>query len=178
MIDIVDAWHREHARFARLLHLLEAQLAEFHDEGSPDYELMRDIVHYLHDYGDRYHHPREDLAFAAMLKRDPQLKPVIYRLLQEHRVIDHTGNGLLALLEEVTSDAVVSREALEAAAATYLAYYRRHLETEERDVLPRAQRLLEPADWQQVVDALPAAPDPLFDAQIKARYRALQARLR
>ncbi len=45
-------------------------------------------------------------------------------------------------------------------------------------MLPRAQRLLEPADWQQVVDALPAAPDPLFDAQIKARYRALQARLR
>jgi hemerythrin-like domain-containing protein len=177
MIDVIDAWHREHARFARLLNLLEAQLAEFHDEGSPDYELMRDIVHYLHDYGDRYHHPREDLAFAAMLRRDPQLKPVIYRLWQEHRVIGHTGGHLLGLLEEVGSDAMVARAALEAAAATYLAYYRRHLETEERDVLPRAARLLEPADWQQVADALPAGPDPLFDAQIKARYRALQAHL-
>ena len=178
MIDIVDAWHREHARFARLLNLLETQLTEFHGDGSPDYELMRDIVHYLHDYADRYHHPREDLAFAAMLRRDPQLKPVIYRLLQEHRVIGHTGDSLLDLLEEITSDAALAREALEAAAAAFLAYYRRHLETEERDVLPRAVTLLEPADWQQVADALPDGPDPLFDAQIKARYRALQAQLR
>jgi hemerythrin-like domain-containing protein len=177
VIDVVETWHREHARFGRLLNLFEQQLAAFHDEGSPDYELMSDVVHYLHDYADRYHHPREDMAFAAMLRRDPQLKPIIYRLLQEHRVIGHAGNGLLGLLGEVTSDAVVSRSALEAAAATYLAYYRRHLETEERDILPRAARMLDAADWQPIVDALPSGPDPLFDAQIRTRYRSLRKHL-
>jgi hemerythrin-like domain-containing protein len=177
MIDVVDTWHREHARFGRLLNLFEQQLAEFHDDGSPDYELMGDVVHYLRDYADRYHHPREDMAFAAMLRRDPQLKPIIYRLLQEHRVIGHAGSGLIDLLGEITSDGVVSRSALEAAAATYLAYYRRHLESEERDILPRAARLLQAADWQPIVDALPAGPDPLFDAQIKTRYRSLRKHL-
>lgn len=177
MVDVIDAWHREHARFARLLKLLDAQLAEFHDEGSPDYDLMRDIVHYLHDYADRFHHPREDLAFASLLERDGTLKPVIYRLLQEHRVIGLTGSKLLDLLDAVTSDAMVSREAIEAAAATFLTYYRHHLETEERDVLPRAAALLQAADWKRVADALPAGPDPLFDEQIKQRYRHLQKHL-
>lgn len=177
MIDIVDAWHREHQRFARLLDLFEAQLAEFHEQGSPDYGLMLDIVHYLHDYADRYHHPREDLAYAAMLRHEPDLKPKIYRLLQEHRVIGQTGSRLLELLGEVGSDAIVARDAVEAAAATYLAYYRRHLETEERDVLPRAAAMLAPADWQKVADALPAGPDPLFDDQIRQRYRTLSQRL-
>ncbi|HRH89227.1 MAG TPA: hemerythrin domain-containing protein [Rubrivivax sp.] len=173
MIDVVDAWHREHVRFGRLLDLLQAQLAEFHDEGSPDYDLMRDIVHYLHDYADRYHHPREDLAFAAMLRHDAELKPMIFRLLQEHRVIGLSATKLLDLLDEVGSDALVSRAALEATAATFLAYYRCHLDSEERDILPRAARLLPPADWRKISDALPAGPDPLFDAQIKQRYRAL-----
>jgi hemerythrin-like domain-containing protein len=177
MIDMIDAWHREHARFARLLNLFEAQLAEFHDQGSPDYDLMRDIVHYLHDYADRYHHPREDLAFERLLVRDAQIKPIIYRLLQEHRVIGLTGINLLALLDEVMSDAMVSREQIEAAAATFLAYYRRHLESEERDILPRAAQLLQPLDWQHVAEALPAGPDPLFDAQIRERYRNLSAQL-
>jgi hemerythrin-like domain-containing protein len=177
MIDMIDAWHREHARFARLLNLFEAQLAEFHDQGSPDYDLMRDIVHYLHDYADLYHHPREDLAFERLLVRDAQIKPIIYRLLQEHRVIGLTGINLLALLDEVMSDAMVSREQIEAAAATFLAYYRRHLESEERDILPRAAQLLQPLDWQHVAEALPAGPDPLFDAQIRERYRNLSAQL-
>lgn len=174
MVDVIDAWHREHARFARFLNLLDGQLAEFHDEGSPNYDLMRDIVHYLHDYADRYHHPREDLAFASLVQREQALKPVVDRLLQEHRVIGLTGANLLDLLDAVTSDAMVSRQAIEAAAATFLTYYRRHLETEEREVLPRAAAVLQPADWKRVEDALPAGPDPLFDEQIRQRYRHLQ----
>ncbi len=177
MIDVVAAWHQEHARFLQLLDRFDAQLAEFQHGGDPQYDLMREIAQYLVDYADRHHHPREDLAFAALLRHDPQLGPVIYRLQQEHRVIGVAGASLLRLLEAVGSDAVVTREAIEAAAATFVAYYRRHLETEEQDVLPRAQRLLEPADWQAVLDAVPAAPDPLFDEQLRQRYRALHAQL-
>lgn len=175
MVNVVDSWHLEHKRFARLLDLLEAQLLEFQGGGSPDLDTMRDIVHYLHDYADRFHHPREDVAFAALVHREPKLEPVIRRLLQEHRVIGHTGESLLDLLDEVASDAMVSRAGLEATAATYLAYYRNHLNTEERDILPRAAQVLEASDWQRVAAALPEGPDPLFDAQIAERYRTLRS---
>lgn len=177
MSNAIAAWHAEHVRFARMLELLEAEVANFHDEGSPDYDLMLDVVSYLHDYADRYHHPREDLAFACLLRHDPDLKPQVNRLLQEHRVIGRTGEELLGLLKEVLGDAFVSREALEAAAGTYLAYYRNHLNTEERDILPLAAKLLDDGDWAKVTVAMPSAADPLFDAQIHERYRALRARL-
>lgn len=174
MANLVDSWHLEHKRFARLLDLFEAQLHEFQGDGSPDIDTMRDIVHYLHDYADRFHHPREDVAFAALVRHEPSLDPVIRRLLQEHRVIGHTSEALLGLLDAVAGDAMVSRADLEATAATYLAYYRNHLGTEERDILPRAARQLDAADWQRVAAALPEGPDPLFDAQIAERYRSLR----
>ena len=177
MIDMVDAWHREHARFGRMLGLFEAQLAEFHDEGTPDYEVMRDVVRYLRDYADRYHHPREDLAFAALLRREPQLLPVINRLLQEHRVISHTSSSLLGLLDQMLSDAMIPRATVEATAAMYLAYYRNHLNTEERDILPRAAAALTADDWREVDTALPAGPDPFLDVQIRERYRSLSSLL-
>lgn len=174
MSNLVESWHGEHVRFSRLLDLFEAQLAEFHEGGSPDYERMRDVVHYLHDYADRFHHPREDIAFAALQHHEPELRPVIHRLLQEHRVIGLAGSALLGLLDEAANDAMVSREEVEAAAATFLAYYRNHLNTEERDILPRAARRLDVADWQQVAAAHPDRSDPLFDAQIGERYRSLR----
>jgi hemerythrin-like domain-containing protein len=177
MSNAIAAWHAEHVRFARMLDLFEVEVARFHDEDSPDYDTMLDIVSYLHDYADRFHHPREDLAFSCLLRHDAGLKPQINRLLQEHRVIARAGEVLRGLLNEVVNDAFVSRESLESAAATYLAYYRNHLDTEERDILPLASKLLDDSDWAKVTVAMPSAADPLFDAQIQERYRSLRARL-
>ena len=58
------------------------------------------IVAYLRDYSDRFHHPREEVAFARLAKRCPDLELVLSRLSQEHRVIAHAGEAL-GLVEEV-----------------------------------------------------------------------------
>ena len=178
MTDPVAIWHAEHMRFAQLLDCLEQELAEFHGGEDPDYELMRDIVHYLHHYADRYHHPREDAAFARLLRYDPALKLSINRLLQEHRVLEAAGKTLLEHLGDILEDVVIPRATVEAAAATYLLYFRHHLATEEAEVLPRAARLLKPEDWAAVAAAVPAAPDPLFGDDVGERYRELRKRLK
>jgi hemerythrin-like domain-containing protein len=67
--DAVRMWQDEHARFARLLDFLDVQMMAFHEGGHPNYELMRDVIYYLQHYADRYHHPREDVAFALLLER-------------------------------------------------------------------------------------------------------------
>ena len=122
---------------------------------------------------------RFDPARKATPERREAQREWLRRYPREIRELWHfdAAGRLLELLGEVGSDAIVARDAVEAAAATYLAYYRRHLETEERDVLPRAAAMLAPADWQKVADALPAGPDPLFDDQIRQRYRTLSQRL-
>jgi len=174
MVDPIAAWHHDHVRFSRLLDLLDRQLAAFHDDEHPDYDLMREIVHYLCHYSDQVHHPREDVAFDRLVRQAPELKLPIARLQQEHRVITVAGEKLLKYLDDIAADAVVERRLVEAAAATYLVYYRHHLSAEETEIMPRAGKLLTPEDWSAVAAAVPAAADPLFSEKYEARYRELR----
>jgi hemerythrin-like domain-containing protein len=112
-----------------------------------------------------------------MAEREPQLKPMVEQLLQEHRVIAAAGTELLKFLEQVVDDVVVERAKVEAAAATYLVYYRRHLALEDRDIVPRAEQLLTAQDWEEVVAAIPPGADPLFGEDSDLRYRELRRQI-
>ena len=167
-------WHSEHVRFARLLDVLEKQVHAFHDGGEPNYHLMLEIVDYLRSYPDRFHHPREDVAFERLTARDPGLKAIVSRLHQEHRVIAHAGEDFRKQLDAVLDGAMIPREKVEAAAAIYLVYYRKHIETEERTVIPEAARLLNASDWEAVAGAGPVESDRLFGEDFDVRYRDLR----
>ena len=177
MADPVAVWHAEHMRFVSLLDFIEQQMSAFHEGKDPDYQLMYDVVFYLHHYADHYHHPREDVAFARLVKRDPGLRLPINRLLQEHRVLETAGETLLKYVDDILEDRVIQRATVEAAAATYLVYYRHHLAVEESEVLPHASRNLKPDDWAAVAAAVPVVPDPLFGDDVGERYRELRKRM-
>jgi hemerythrin-like domain-containing protein len=181
MKDPIQLWHAEHVNFTRLLDLLDQEMTAFHDGGTPDYALMLDIVSYLREMPDRFHHPREDAAVACLLRHDPSMELRINRLLQEHRVIAAAGDELAERLNQVLDGGMVARQWVESAAAIYLTYYRHHLSTEERDVLPRAAQLLTRPDWQHVATAVPPGSDPVFgpagSGPLHDRYRELRRRL-
>jgi hemerythrin-like domain-containing protein len=177
MGDPISVWHQDHVKFAQLLDLLEAQVAAFHGGEQPNYELIGDVVFYMRSFADCVHHPREDVAFARLVAHEPALELVVNRLLQEHRVIVHAGDELLARLDEAAEDVLVPRAALESAAATYLVYYRQHLLTEERDIMPRAAQALTGDDWAAVAQAVPALADPLFGLDVQARFRELRRQI-
>lgn len=176
VVHPVNRWHCDHRNFARLLELLEQQIDSIHKGGRPDYELMRLIVYYLRHNPDRFHHPREDVAFARMVERDPQLQLEVARRTQEHVVIAAAGEELLDCLNQIIAGAVLDPSALEAAAATYLVDYRHHLAAEEREVIPRAMQLLTSADWTAVA-AVPDEPDPVFGGGADALYGELRKRI-
>jgi hemerythrin-like domain-containing protein len=176
-MDPVKAWHDEHAYFQRLLMLLQKQVDVFHGGDRPNYELMLDIVSYLREYSDRVHHPREDVAFARLAQKLPELALPLERLKQEHRVIANAGEALKELLTEILDDAVVPRADVEMAAATYLVYYGNHIAKEEEDVLASAARALGPEDWAAIRSAVPAVKDPLFGDAPEERYRNLRRQI-
>ena len=177
MAEPLAVWHAEHVNFARLLDLLETQVTAFHRGERPNYVLMGDIVYYLRSFADCVHHPREDVAFARLVEREPGMELVINRLLQEHRVIATAGDELFNRLNEAAGDVMTPRVALEAAAATYLVYYRHHLATEEREIMPRAAQLLTQEDWAAMAATVPAAFDPLFGDDVEARFRELRKQI-
>ena len=172
-LSAIETWHADHRNFSRVLDVVERQVDAFRADGHPDFELLRSIVHYLRHFPDRFHHPREDIAFALLVERDPQLQLEIARRLQEHVVIAAAGEELLGFLDQIIAGAMIERAELEKAAATYLVYYRYHLYMEERQVLPRAGELLTATDWAAVA-AIPTEPDPLFGPNSDPRYSELR----
>lgn len=177
MANPIAAWHAEHAYFRQLLDLLQKQVDVFQTGKRPNYELMLDIISYLQDYSDQFHHPREDAAFARLAKIRPDIELVLARLRQEHRVIAHAGETLRRLLNEILEDAIVQRAETEVAAATYLVYYGNHIAKEEEDILSRAAEALTPEDWEAVRTAVPASRDPLFADRPEARYQELRRQI-
>ena len=169
-----DAWHAEHAYFGKLLRLLQREVDVFHTGERPDYQLMLDIISYLREFGDHFHHPREDAAFARLKLRCPELELPLARLRQEHGVIARAGDALSELLRAIVDGTLVSRAEVETAAAMYLVYYGNHIAKEEEDVVGRAAERLSSADWEAVRAASPSQGDPLFGAAPEERYRALR----
>lgn len=177
MTNPIAIWHAEHVYFQSLLHLLHKQVDEFRTGNRPNYELMVDILSYLREYADQFHHPREDVAFARLAKHCPDIDLVLARLGQEHRVIAQAGENLLALLNDILGGAIIERAETEAAAATYLVYYGNHIAKEEEEVLGRAAAALTPDDWEAVKNAVPASHDPLFGPRLEARYQELRRQI-
>jgi hemerythrin-like domain-containing protein len=173
----VIAWHTEHVYFNQLLGMLRKQVDLFHRGELPNYELVQDIVTYLREYSDRFHHPREDVAFARLARHCPELELVLARLGQEHRVIANAGEKLLEMLRAIVGGAIVPRADVEIAAATYLVYYGNHIAREEEDVLPRAAQALTAEDWAAVRDAVKPGPDPLFGDDVAERFRELRRQI-
>jgi hemerythrin-like domain-containing protein len=173
----VKAWHEEHAYFNRLLDVLQEQVDTLQAGQAPSFDLLLDIVTYLRDYSDQVHHPREDEAFKRLARRSPELRPTLARLQQEHRVVAESGDRLRELLEEVAAGEVMPRTTIEAAAATYIVYYRNHIASEEKEILPVAGRELTEADWTAARNAAPSRGNPLAEADRGDRFRNLRRRI-
>jgi hemerythrin-like domain-containing protein len=177
MENPIAVWHEEHVYFGQLLRLLRRELDAFHSGERPNYELMLDVITYLREYSDRFHHPREDVAFDCLAKRQPEMALPLARLRQEHRVVAAAGDKLLNQLNAILSGAMVSRPEVEVAAATYLVYYGNHIAKEEEDILSLASKALTPEDWAKVGAAVTPVSDPLFGDHPDARYRELRRRI-
>ena len=170
--DPVAGWHTEHAYFGRLLDLLQNELELSRRGRRANYEVMLDIVGYLHVYGDRYHHAREEAAFSFIAFRRPDLRPILDRLGQEHTALAWVSERLLEELNDAAEGFTSTLDDLHALTATYLLLYREHIANEEDEIVG-ASEALTAEDWNSVAQALPPRLDPLFGVQPDQRYREL-----
>lgn len=177
MADHVAKWHRDHVNFSRLLDLLETQIDLFHEGQDPDYELMRDVMYYMSNYPDQFHHAKEDVAFRRLMKKERSIGPAVTDLMQQHVVIIESGTRLLRELEAVVAGAMITRESLESPCRAYISSLRNHMKQEDDEVLPLAVKVLDAKDWAAIDAAIEAQEDPLFGAVREQRYEALHTQL-
>ncbi len=178
MNEPLARWHEEHANFARLLDLLDAQLDSFHAGDSPDYPLMLDVMYYMTHYPDLFHHPVEDLAFERIAARDPSVSTTLQRLQEQHEELRAEGESLVAMLDDVVNGAIRSRETVERLARSYITCFREHMQVEDTAVFPTASKVLSAKDWAEITAPFTGGDDPLFGPAIAQRYAALAEQIR
>ena len=169
----------EHRALAAMLRSLSMLLAEHRRHGTlPDFVVLRAMLFYIDEFPERLHHDKESaLLFPMLRRRSDDAAGVLDRLDREHAQGEHAirqlEHALLAF--EVLGES--RREAFEQAVQSYVEFYLAHMRVEEREVLPLAERVLQPEDWQELDAAFTANRDPLTGHPPEAEYRALFSRI-
>jgi hemerythrin-like domain-containing protein len=156
-----------------LLEILESEILAIEVGKTPDFPLMQDIMRYMSEHSDRFHHPKEDLIFAQLLRRDPDVRADVEDLIEEHFLISMAGREFAALLRTSGVDSIDAREQLGIVGCKYVRAQRNHMNKEERKLFPMAARLFTEKEWQDIDDAVKNIDDPLFDEMTVDDYQRL-----
>ncbi len=173
MSEVISALERDHTNISKLLEILESEILAIEVGKTPDYPLMQDIVRYMAEHSDRFHHPKEDLIFAQLLRRDPNVHADVEDLIEEHFLIGIAGRDFAALLRTSGVDSVDARERLASAGSKYIRAQRDHMNKEEQKLFPMAAQLFTEKEWQDIDDAVKNIDDPLFDEMTVDDYQRL-----
>jgi len=175
--DIIATLESEHGYIDSLLKTLSEQAEKLRPGKVPDYHLLLEMVDYLTLYPDQYHHPREDLLFKSLVKRDKEFKPEVDRLLHEHETIDYFSRKLFEELTDIVNGRAANRPELLVHIERYVEGYNRHLEFESNEVFPRARGTLSKAEIRELTKKTRYIDDPLFGNNVQQQYRRLSRKL-
>lgn len=170
---IIEQLYSEHSYFHALLNQLEAETERLQPGKIPDYPLLLEIVDYLVNYPDQFHHPREDLLFGELLKVDKSFAADLKRLLREHKTLRSYNDSLFAELSRIAEGRRVDRPELRRSLQRYIDGYRKHMEFESKAIFPKAKGRLGAAALARLSEKTSSIDDPLFGAQLQNRYRRL-----
>ncbi len=107
----------------------------------PGFAVFRAMIHYIDEFPERLHHPKEDrFLFARLAERAPETRPLVEELRKEHvrgaQLVRELESALLAY--EV--DGARALPAFDAAVSAYAQFHWDHMRKEEEQVLPLAAK--------------------------------------
>ena len=169
----------EHAAVAAVLRSLRSMMLQGPgDQAERFFDVLRAMLFYVDEFPEKLHHPKEsNLLFPLLMRKAPELAPVIERLEQDHargegrvRELQH-----LLLAWELLGDS--RRTPFVKAADEYVGFYLDHMRTEELEILPVAKRVLTAADWVEMDQAFERSRDPLAGGTTDPRFDRLFTRI-
>ncbi|MDP2819428.1 MAG: hemerythrin domain-containing protein [Polaromonas sp.] len=169
----------EHAAVAAVLR----SLTLMNERGPGDaperfFDVVRAMLFYIDEFPERRHHPKEsDLLFPRLARAVPGLMPVIQRLEADHMSGEGKVRELQHLLLAWELIGESRREAFSDAARMYVAFYLTHMQTEETQLLPAAEKALSAADWAELDAAFGRDRDPLAGGLRDPCYERLFTRI-
>lgn len=172
MVKILDSLADDHAHMARVLSLLEFEIAREKKSGGPDYALMARILDYFLSFPDLCHHPKEDLIYRRLEERDKVAARKVGDLIAEH---DKLASMVHKLAFTATRKALGDEDDA-ATPAWFMSMarnlvdaHRHHMRLEDDIFFPVAREVLSDDDWNAIDDLMAKYNENFLCPETRAR---------
>ncbi|GLS82543.1 hemerythrin domain-containing protein [Paraferrimonas haliotis] len=169
--------YEDHRNITVLLDVLQAIAEKLKRSQKVNMSLVSDVINYMQNYGDRCHHPVEDIIYNYYCQHYPaQGSDTLSQLTVEHERLQQANEMLSHSVNMVLNDVMVPMEQLVAEIEHYIDMQRQHLGFEEQDIFPQLEVNMSTNDWQEISTELQPLfqRDPLFGNEGKAEFQALK----
>lgn len=168
----------DHRNMSIVLELIDDVVEHAASGKDPDFELLDEIMRYMTVYPDAVHHPKEDIMYAQLRKKRPDLAEGLDNVPDDHNEIAALGAALRDEIEAINAGAAVRRSKLIQDASGYVNRLRSHMAWEERDLFRRIDEMLDEDPQEFDVAKFEHIKDPVFELQVEAGFRRLLSSLK
>ncbi len=164
--EFMKRLRRDHAGLSRMLRAIDGTVDRLTEEPEEVRPFLVESFSYLLGYQHGYHHPREDRLFEKIRSHRPALAETLAKLAKEHETGERETGELARDLAAATTDALrgAKGRALTRRIRDYIGHSRVHMRDEEAVFYARAETVLDPSDWAEIID-LGGEQDPLADLE-------------
>lgn len=155
--------------------LRKEMLAYSNPERQPDILLLLDIMDYLRNYSDAFHHPLEDRVYAQMrlLVTDKLLAEQLDHIELQHAWLHVLARRLEGHFEAISNDQAVPIARLIEDYQQYIDMAEQHIAWENEHLLPAIERHLPHQQMKQILQEIAVVQDPLFGERRRDAYARL-----
>ena len=126
------------------------------------FDVLRAMLFYIDEFPERLHHPKEtELLFPRVARAAPEVGVAVARLDRDHEYTEKAVRDIQHLLLAWELLGETRRQAFVDGFTRYVDLYLAHMQLEEQEILPAAERHLSEADWQALDQAFEQNCDPL-----------------
>ena len=168
----------EHRAITAVIEGLRHVLAEMRaGTMPPEPTLVGAMFHYIEQFPERLHHPKEDdFLFERLRARRPDAAPLLDSLQREHAIGRERFGQLLRHYERFVADPSTIGTFADAV-DRYADFHWRHMRREEDEVMPLAAQALTADDWAGIDAAFASNADPIVGVDARKAFRELFRRL-
>ena len=144
----------------------------------PNFNLIDDVIRYIENHANVYHHPKEDVIYQYIIDQKLDVTGEFSKVIQEHHTLAQNTQDLKEALDAILLDIIVPKDNLIDLLDRFIEAEINHLNNEETVLFPLIEEMLGDEDWLIIGASVPAQrDDPVFGKQVKKEYQELCDRL-
>jgi nucleotide-binding universal stress UspA family protein/hemerythrin-like domain-containing protein len=169
----------EHRSLAAVILGLEHLVREARERGEPhQLPLLRAILHYIKEFPEKLHHPKEEAyLFAKLRLRTPEFNETLDELQRQHELDGAAVLEMDRAFGIYEADPAGGFDGFAAAVGRFAAMQWPHMSLENKVILPAARKHLTAGDWAEIAKAFAENGDPRFSVDNDEEFRQLFARI-